>query len=273
MRTRAAVAGLMVLGVIGLTGCGSTGSSGSGTTSSTSVPGHELVDTAWVLESYRGPNGATTPAGRASVADLAFEPRGVLVGSSGCNRFTGTYVAKGTSLSVVLGPTTLIACSSAALNAQEAALFKLLPEVSGYALVSDQLVLTGDGGATLLTYSVGLSGLAGTSWTATGVNNGNGGVESTSATEQLTADFGTDGTFSGFGGCNTLSGSYAVTGRHGLTLTDLTSTQKACSTEIDALESQYSAALGKVTQYAVTGDELTLRNGTGETQVVYRLAG
>jgi heat shock protein HslJ len=42
---------------------------------------------------------------------------------------------------------------------------------------------------------------------------------------------------------------------------------------VDALESQYSAALGKVASYAISGDDLTLRNAAGETQVTYRLAG
>ena len=272
MRSKVAVAGLMLLGVIGLAGCSSSGSSGGGSTSTT-TPGHELVETAWILESYLGATGNTTPAGQGATADLAFEPRGVVVGSSGCNRFTGTYVAKGTSLTVTPGPTTLIACADPTLGAQETALFKLLPEVTGYSLSSDQLALTGAGGATLLTYAAGLAGLTGTSWTATGVNNGNGGVESTSATEQLTATFGPDGAFTGFGGCNTFNGTYAVSGMHGLTITGLGSTQKACTTEIDALESQYSAALGKVTKYTVTGDQLTLRNSAGETQVTYRLMG
>ena len=56
-------------------------------------------------------------------------------------------------------------------------------------------------------------------------------------------------------------------------MTDLVSTQKACTTGVDALEAQYSAALGHVTTYALVGDELTLRNGAGEPQVTYRLAG
>ncbi len=273
MRSRWAVAGVLAVGVFGLAGCGSGSPSGGGSTSSTTSPGHELVGTAWILESYRATGGAVTSAASGTTADLAFEPRGVLVGSSGCNRLTGTYVAKGTSLTVSPGPTTLMACTSPALDAQESSLFELLPQVSGYSLSSDRLTMTGAGGATLLTYTAGLSGLAGTSWIATGVNNGNGAVESTNATERLTASFGTDGSFSGFGGCNTLDGTYRATGSQGLTITGLASTMKTCSTEVDTLESQYSAALGKVTQYAISGDRLTLRNGAGETQVTYRLMG
>ena len=272
MRSRRAATTVLLVGVIGLAGCGRA-ASGGGSTTSTAAGGHGLTGTAWILGSFRGAGGATTPAAPGATADLAFEAGGALVGSSGCNRFTGTYVATATSLTVTPGPTTLIACTSAALTAQEATLFQLLPQVKGYTRSSDRLTLTGAGGTTLVTYTAGLSGLPGTSWSASGVNNGNGGVESTAATELLTASFGSDGAFSGFGGCNTFSGTYRTTGKAGLTITGLASTLKSCSPEVDALESQYSAALGKVASYAISGDDLTLRNAAGETQVTYRLAG
>ena len=57
-------------------------------------------------------------------------------------------------------------------------------------------------GVTLLAYDEGQSTIEGTSWTATGVNNGREAVESTAATQAVTADFGTDGALSGFAGCN-----------------------------------------------------------------------
>jgi heat shock protein HslJ len=119
----------------------------------------------------------------------------------------------------------------------------------------------------------GLIGLAGTPWTATGVNNGHGGVESTTGTERLTAMFGLAGSFTGFGGCNTLSGSYAVSGTSGLTISDIASTRMTCAAEVNDLETRYTAALGQEVEYAIAGDQLTLRNGSGETQVSYLLAG
>jgi heat shock protein HslJ len=168
---------------------------------------------------------------------------------------------------------TLIGCTSAAVSAQETALLQLLPEVVRYSITAETLKLAGSDGATLLTYTAGLTGLAGTSWTATGVNNGHGGVESTAGTEHLTATFGQAGSFTGFGGCNTLSGSYAVSGTSGLTISDIASTQMACAAEVNDLETRYMAALGQVARYAIAGDQLTLRNGSGETQVTYLLAG
>jgi heat shock protein HslJ len=118
-----------------------------------------------------------------------------------------------------------------------------------------------------------VTGLTGTSWIATGVNNGAGAVGATSTTSDLTATFGTQGAFRGFGGCNTLSGSYAVTGAHGLTITDVASTLKACTPEVGALEQQYTAALGRVATYELSGDRLTLRDAAGATQVTFGSAG
>jgi len=275
MRMRFAAAGLVLVGVVGLAGCSSGSSSGgASSTSSTSTtsPAHELTGTAWVLRSYRGSAGDAVAAVAGSTATLAFRPRGALDGSTGCNGFSGTYVAYGTALSIRTGAMTLIKCPEVE-TAQETALLQLFPQVARYTIAGDALSLKGADGATLLAYTAGLTGLTGTSWTATGVNNGHGGVETTTGTGQLTADFGPDGVFTGFGGCNVLSGTYKVGGSGGVTIAGFAATQKRCAADVDELESQYGAALGRVTTYDISGDQLTLRNAAGETQVTYRLAG
>jgi len=274
MRIRIVAAGVVLVGVVGLAGCSSNSSSSGGTPStSSSSPAHELTGTAWNLRSYRGSSGDAVDAFAGATATLAFNPHGALNGSTGCNQFSGTYVANGTSLSIKTGAMTLIGCADVAQSAQESSLLQLLPQVARYAITSDTLSLKGADGATLLTYAAGPTGLTGTSWKVTGVNNGRGGVEATAGTEQLTADFGPGGAFTGFGGCNNLSGTYQVSGSKGLTITGLASTMKSCATDVNELESQYSAALGSVTTYDISGDQLTLRNSTGETQVTYRLVG
>ena len=274
MRMRFAAAGLVLVGVVGLAGCSSSSpSSGGPSSTSGTSPVHELTDSAWILKSYRGSTGDTVDAYAGATATLAFKARGALNGSTGCNQFSGTYVASGSSLSITTGAMTLIGCTNEAQSTQESALLQLLPKVVRYSIAADALTLKGSDGATLLTYTAGLSGLAGTSWAATGVNNGHGGVEATAGTEHLTADFGADGAFSAFGGCNNLSGAYQVSGGGGVTITALTSTQKTCSAEVNDLESQYTSALGAVATYDISGDQLTLRNAAGETQVTYRLAG
>jgi heat shock protein HslJ len=140
-------------------------------------------------------------------------------------------------------------------------------------MTADTLTLTGTGSTTLLTYSAGLAGLEGTSWTATGINNGAGGVENTALTEHVTASFGPDGAFRGFGGCNDLSGTYATTGANEIRLTGLTGTRTSCTADVDTLENAYVAALGRTTKYEISGDTLTLRDADGAIQATYRLAG
>ena len=259
--------------MVGLAGCSSSSSSGGGSSSTTNTsPAHELTGTAWVLTSYRGSAGDTVDAFAGATAALAFKLRGALNGSTGCNQFSGSYVANGSSLSIKTGAMTLIGCTNEAQSAQESSLLQLLPQVARYTVTAGTLSLKGSDGTTLLTYSAGLTGLTGTSWNAVGVNNGKGGVESTAGTEQLTADFGSDGAFTAFGGCNKLSGTYRVSGNAGVTITELASTQMACAADVNELESQYTAALGTVTTYDISGDQLTLRNSAGETQATYRLA-
>ncbi len=270
MRVRFIAAGMVLAGVVGLAGSAS-GSSSGGATSTSTPPDHELAGTAWVLRSYRDSAGDAVDAVAGTTAALTFGRRGELSGSTGCNRFSGTYVTDGTSLSIRTGAMTLIACPEAQ-TAQETALLRLFPQVARYSIAGDVLSLEDPDGATLLTYAIGPTGLTDTSWTATGVSNGRGGVESTTGTGQLTADFGADGAFTGFGGCNNLSGTYHVGGSGEVTITGLVSTRKSCAADVDELEGRYIAALGRVTTYDISGRQLTLRNGAGETQVTYRSA-
>jgi heat shock protein HslJ len=260
----------------GCAGGTTTSTSGTGTTmtSGTATPGGTgpatgLAGTSWVLASYQGAGGGQTPAAAGTVATLAFAAGGRLSGSTGCNQFSGTYTTTGTALTITLGPMTRMACG-ADLTAQEAALTRILPEVTGFRGPPTALALTGKGDGVLATYMPGLASLEGTSWTVTGVNNGRGGVESTALTENLSATFGPDGAFTGVA-CNNVAGTYQVTGTDGLTITKLVTTLMGCPPELAALESQYLAALGEVRTYAISGETLTLRDGAGATQVTARL--
>jgi len=275
MRTRLTVSLLVLVGLAGLAGCGSTKTttSSGGTTTPTAAPSGGLAGTAWNLASYQGPDTTTVPAAPKANATLAFDTAGGLSGSTGCNQFGGTYAVDGPKLSITLGPMTMMACAEPLITAQEAAVVKLLPQVTGFATAADQLTLTGSDGAVLLTYSAGLTDLEGTAWKAIGMNNGRGGVETNALTESLTATFGAAGAFTGFGGCNQLGGTYETSGTDGLTITVIDKTTIGCSADILELESQYYAALGQVATYSISGDQLNLRNVDGATQVIYRLAG
>ena len=203
-----------------------------------------------------------------SVPTLAFASEGKLTGSTGCNSFSGSYTSSGSKLTITLGAMTQRACVDPVLNAQESAIVEQLSKVTAYTISDDVLSLTGSGGTQLFTYKAAATSLTGSAWNVTGVNNGKGAVESTTLTEKLTANFGENGSFSGFGGCNQLNGSYKLSGTNGLSIGPLMSTKKTCGTAIDQLEAQYSAALDHVANYEINGATLTLRDNSNAAQVV-----
>ncbi len=191
-------------------------------------------------------------------------------GSTGCNRFAGVYTQTDSKLTINLGPVTLAACTDPAATAQETAILGHLPSVATFTL-DEQLVLLDSSGKALLTYDKGLASLAGTSWTATGVNNGKGAVATSTTTETVTAAFGTDGSISGNSGCNTYNGTYEVSAPNRISITGVATTRKACPEDLMTLESQYLAALAASTNFVISGSTLTFRDSSGSTQVTYRL--
>lgn len=225
-----------------------------------------LVGTSWALATYRA-RGAMVGASKESAASLVFGEQGKLSGSTGCNSFSGTYTTAGTNLTVVLGPMTQKACMNPALAAQEAAITAQLPTVRMYRISGTVLTLATSANSELFTYNAAPTSLSGTHWRVTGVNNGKGAVETTTLTEKLTASFGTDKTFSGFGGCNQLTGPYTLSGTSGVKIGPLAATRKTCGTAVDQLESQYATALSHAVKYELAGTTLTLRDDNNATQV------
>lgn len=251
-----------------MSGCGSstTPTDAAGSPSAT-----DLAGSSWDLDSYAGPDAAPVPAATdGEIATLSFAADGSFAGSTGCNRIAGTYVQDGDSLTFASGPMTLRGCQGAVAE-QEAAIVAALPLVASF--TSDRnLSLQDADGSVLLTYSPGLASLAGTSWQATGINNGKEAVVSQAGTEKVTATFGDDGTISGSGGCNTYSGTYATTDPDGITISALAITEMACPEPAMEIEQMYVAALSSVTTYQLEGSTLTLRDAAGATQATFTLA-
>jgi heat shock protein HslJ len=237
----------------------------AGASAATSTAG--LADTTWNLTAYTDAKGAEVPGTTgANVGTLNFAADGSFSGSTGCNRLVGQYTQNGSSLTMTPGPMTKMACP-ADVTAQENAILAALPKVASFTS-GTALVLTAADGATLLTYSAGTATLAGTSWTATGINNGKGAVVAQAGTDNVTIDFGTDGTVSGSSGCNTYNGNYTADAGT-ISFGPLAQTMKACEDAIMQIEQQYTAALAASTVYQLEGSTLTLRDASGATQVTF----
>ena len=254
---------MLVVVVAAVSACGAASPPGG----STSPGAPTLAGTSWVLTGYATAGGNIRPvAVGAAPATLALGAGGSASGSTGCNRFAGSYTQSGSALTVDPGATTEIACAPPVM-AQERAVLEGLSAVRSFGVAAEVLTLRDGAGAVVLTYASGTTELAGTSWRATGINNGTGAVVTSADTTRVTAVFGRNGTLSGDGGCNSYSATWATSGDAGLTLGPISSTQMAC----DAMttEGLYFAALGAVTSYRLEGDGLTLRDASGATQVTY----
>lgn len=259
---------LFAAGVLMVAGCGSDPAPAG--TEPTDAGATDLSGTSWNLESYTDADGGQSPADTTgATAALTFSTDGSFAGSTGCNRIAGTYTQDGSALTMASGPMTLMACQGG-VAAQEAAIVAALPLVASFSADGSLVLQDADGGA-LLTYAPGLSSLAGTSWQATGINNGKEAVVSQAGTEAVTLSFGDDGTVSGSGGCNSYSGEYTTDGAGTITLGPLAATEMACEEPAMEIEQSYFAALNEVTSYSLEGTTLTLRDSSGATQVTFAL--
>jgi len=231
----------------------------------------DLAGTSWNLTAYADESGSLVPASTApDQGTLTFAADGTFSGSTGCNRVVGTYKQQAAALIMTPGPVTKKACAPE-LTSQEDAVLAAFPKVATFTANETLELLSADGIA-LMDYEPGIAGLAGTSWTATGINNGKEAVVAQAGVETVTIDFGADGNVSGVSGCNNYNGPFTETPPDGLTFGTLASTMKACEDPINQIEQEYLAALANVTTYQIDGSTLTVRDANGATQVTYTAA-
>ncbi len=216
-----------------------------------------LAGSSWILTAVAAER-AMRPSVDAS-ASLNFGADGTIAGSTGCNRFTGTWTAQADRLTIAPGATTMRGCPDQ-LGAQEAAVLAALGATHRFRRSGESLVLLGSDGVVLAQYRAAAGALAGTSWQATGVNNGRGGVVSTTATGALSLTFAGDGTVSGFDGCGAFAGSFATDGAR---ISIDAEPAVSCG---DPEQLAYLSALRNATTWRVDGNRLELRDDEGALQ-------
>jgi heat shock protein HslJ len=127
-----------------------------------------------------------------------------------------------------------------------------------------RLVLLDGNGQNLATLEAQATGLAGSQWQVTAVNNGRQAVVSVAPGSELRLRFGADGAVSGSAGCNSFSGSYQT---HGASVTfgPVATTRRMCNTPAGVMEQegQFLKALQSATAWRREGDRLELRTATG----------
>ncbi|NOX63024.1 MAG: META domain-containing protein [Chloroflexi bacterium] len=231
-----------------------------------------LEGTLWVAESYIDAQGELVAPLADAKLTLEFNG-GQIAGNAGCNRFGGTYVLDGDSLTIEIGPLTMMACAEPVME-QENAYLAALGQVAAYAVEDDRLTLTNAEGAIVARFVVASPlALTEVSWQLISYNNNKGGLVSSRATELITAQFGEDGKLTGFAGCNNYSAEYEVDG-DSIKIGPAASTRKMCAEPEGVMEDEagYLAALARVATFEIKGDELTMYDAEGTRTLVFRAA-
>jgi heat shock protein HslJ len=235
----------------------------------TSAGADALDGTSWNVTAVAGTAQGVDVAGMN--ATLAFSA-GTAHGFGGCNQFTTSYAIDGSSLTIELPASTMMACPDPKM-AFESVYLGALPQTASYTVSGDTLELLDQSGSSVVT-ATGANGPSASGaptsivgdWTVTGVNNGNQAVVSVPAEPVLTVTFLEDGSLGGFGGCNQFGGPYVI-GGDTIGIGPLNATMMACGDPVDTLEQQLLAALQASTAWALSGDQLELRDDSGALQV------
>jgi heat shock protein HslJ len=249
MKKKTMISLAAVLLLLALAGCASSQSASGGT----------LTGQVWAL---------TDLAGKAPLTDtgltIQFNTDGTVGGSSGCNQYSGTYTASGSSLTINSPLASTMMMCAGPVMVQESAYQAAIGTVKAYTVSGDKLTLYGPNNTEIANYKAASQDLAGTSWQVIGYNNGKQAVTSVVAGTEMYIDFGKDGSITGGSGCNTYSGPYTVTGNQ-IQIGPLASTMMACGDPpgIMEQEQQYLAALGTAATYQIEGNVLELRTSDG----------
>lgn len=207
----------------------------------------------WVLAS-----GVDVEGWEAVAPSATFED-GRVSGSTGCNRFTGSYTLDGDALVMGQIASTRMACPPPG-DEVEREYLAALERAAVWRSEEMELALLDADETEVLRYRAATP-LG--SWQATGILQADA-VASPVAGTEITATFSEDGTLSGSAGCNTYNASY-TTDRGGIEISQPAATRKACSEPAGIMEQEaaYLAALPRAVRFRVAGRALELLTAEG----------
>ncbi len=237
---------LLLLGLAVASGCGDDGGTGAAAKPAT------IEGVPWALTS--GPSATFT--------------HGTVAGSTGCNRYTGSYTLDGDALEIGRVATTQMACPPPE-DKIERQYLAALDRVAAWHRTADELVLSDADGKELLRFHVlSITG----AWSATAFLQ-HDAVSSPLLGTQVTADFGSDGKLTGSAGCNTYEATYTAD-RGTITIDQPAATEKACADPPGIMEQEqaYLSALPLAVKYRVEGSKLSLLTAQGTYVATYQRA-
>lgn len=226
------------------------------------------VNGVWLVTDINNGKRGTEPVISGSLLTAVFMPDGTVQGSTGCNRFSGSYTVDGDSITMGTLTATTAACTADDLTSQSQQYLADLAASTRWTLTEPTLELknTDKVGATQVLFTRASKTDYIGRWDVTGFNNGTA-VATPTGDAPLTVVFLADGMVGGSGGCNTYTGPYTVSGSS-IAIGPLATTRAACpSADATTQETQFLTALQAATAWAMDGTGVTLTDSSGATQV------
>ncbi|MFN3608336.1 MAG: META domain-containing protein [Hyphomonas sp.] len=223
-----------------------------------------LAGTSWLVDAMGG-----TAVVSGSEPELTFTEDGKINGTTGCNRFFGSYTQSGAAIAFSGVGMTKMACMANGVMEQESAFGAILSgntqaKIDGLG----NLVIQSEDGVSFTARPLPAEGdvaegdpatLIGGAWQVEDLNRG-GVIDNT----VLTLTFTEAGMVSGSTGCNSLNGTYTSTGST-LTFSPLAMTRRACvAPALNNQETRFTSALQGEMAWRLTADgalELTREGG------------
>lgn len=116
------------------------------------TPSPSLIGTEWIATMINNGKGGVVSVVAGTTVSAVFGPDGRVAGSGGCNRYSGTYTADGSSLAVGPVAATKMACPAPGVMEQEGQYYGALTRVTTYTFDGDRLQLRDASGALQVDY-------------------------------------------------------------------------------------------------------------------------
>ena len=216
----------------------------------------------WQWESTGASDGASIVAADPSRYTIEFLATGSLQIRADCNRVLGSYTVTGSSISIQLGPSTLVGCPP---DSQADAFLAGLISAATFAVSGGNLELGLALGGRMLLSTVPEPQLIGPEWQLLSYNNGREAVVSIQSGTQPTATFSSDGGVSGSTGCNTFNGPFQTLARS-ISMGPFATTRMACPQPEMEQETLYLQALERASTFQFVDGRLEFRDSDGALQ-------
>jgi heat shock protein HslJ len=229
-----------------------------------------LVGTNWEVLNYNNGKEAVITVLNGTKITAVFGEDGTVSGNASCNTYNAPYEVDGSSITIGIGMTTMMACPGEGVMEQETAYLAALTTAATYSIQGDVLELrTADGALAVSYVATEPGGLAGNPWLVTSYNNGRGGAVSPIIDTELTLEFLDDGNVTGSAGCNRYFGPYVQDGE-AIQIGPLATTRAFCPDPEGAMdqEQEFLTALQSAATYTISNDKLDLRTSEGSIAVI-----